>query len=839
MWSVHLTRISRLFLSDMGLGKTIQGVASMAIYHREWPLLVLTPSSARYHWESEFVRWLGIQSDVNKAQGDGAEVINADALIYEDQVNVMGSAKDKLFPTTDTKVVICSYGLVTGLAESGKLLPSMFPCAIVDESHMLKNKASKRTATLLPILKATRRCVLLSGTPALARPAELWPQIDIIGTEQHGWWANEQEFNDRYVRGGTAQTRAELHTMLTGTVMIRRMKNEILKSMPRKLREKASLNLLNDAQKREFREMLAKLRQGKGAMGKLARQDHEEARSRKDNLQDVDDFVESADNEQEDSGTATLGGNTEEEETHRLNQWIQSNYDAERRHIKKGLELRGFAKGDPDFKAAYEADREKLQIKYNDLYQQRLQEIKSRYSEDQEGKRVSVLSKLYERTGEVKLPMIAYLLKRWLNDKTKGKLCIFAHHISVLDELNEIVNLYNREDDESSKCYIRIDGSTSPKMRQQQINAFQTDPACRIALLGITAAGVAVTLTASSTVWFAELFWTPAIMVQAEDRCHRIGQQARVRCLYFVARGTVDEILWRLIEKKFQDLGEFVEGKEKLKMVVDKTYTTVHQLCEQFQALDSRFDEDDEWDDDDDENGDASDDDDVLDANLERDIEALGKEECKMIETPDGSDPTKIAQTSGQTEDDAIALSDDEEMSPPKPVATTKTTTMAATATNGGFQPVVPQPPSHGFSASNFRAYRIRLQGPKLGIEIGFYQQRPIVSRVNESRVALHGENSKPAVGDVLVGLNGHIFPTVNTMSPILVAIRQGLQRGAVTLTLCEEPNFTRLYKAYLVKEREKKREKRRAEDAAKKKQEELKGKSSDEVTKKDVIEIE
>ena len=87
---------------------------------------------------------------------------------------------------------------------------------------------------------------------------------------------------------------------------------------------------------------------------------------------------------------------------------------------------------------------------------------------------------------------------------------------------------------------------------------FQTDPTVRIALLGITAAGVAVTLTASSTVWFAELFWTPAIMVQAEDRCHRIGQQATVRCLYFIAKGTLDEVLWKLIEKKFRDLGEVI-----------------------------------------------------------------------------------------------------------------------------------------------------------------------------------------------------------------------------------------------------------------------------------------
>lgn len=76
---------------------------------------------------------------------------------------------------------------------------------------------------------------------------------------------------------------------------------------------------------------------------------------------------------------------------------------------------------------------------------------------------------------------------------------------------------------DSTTQYIRIDGSTSPRERQNQIRRFQ-DPRndrLRVAVLGITAAGVAVTLTASSTVWFAELFWTPALMIQAEDRVHR------------------------------------------------------------------------------------------------------------------------------------------------------------------------------------------------------------------------------------------------------------------------------------------------------------------------------
>lgn len=112
--------------------------------------------------------------------------------------------------------------------------------------------------------------------------------------------------------------------------------------------------------------------------------------------------------------------------------------------------------------------------------------------------------------------MVVDMLKRWLNDPAKGKLCIFAHHIFVLDAIVEQVGLSNEAS--SNKRFIRIDGSTSPKDRQAQIKQFQNDASVRIAVLGITAAGVAVTLTASSTVWFAELFWTPALMIQAEGK---------------------------------------------------------------------------------------------------------------------------------------------------------------------------------------------------------------------------------------------------------------------------------------------------------------------------------
>jgi len=78
--------------------------------------------------------------------------------------------------------------------------------------------------------------------------------------------------------------------------------------------------------------------------------------------------------------------------------------------------------------------------------------------------------------------------------------------------------------------------------------------------LSITAIGVGFTLTAASTVIFAELYWTPAVLIQAEDRTHRIGQQQSVNIHYLIGDKTIDPIMLRQLEKKIGIVARVLDG---------------------------------------------------------------------------------------------------------------------------------------------------------------------------------------------------------------------------------------------------------------------------------------
>jgi SWI/SNF-related matrix-associated actin-dependent regulator 1 of chromatin subfamily A len=84
---------------------------------------------------------------------------------------------------TTTSVTIISYDLATRMEL--ELRERRWPMIICDESHYLKTPTAKRTQVMMQLLCRAKRVVMLSGTPALSRPMELYPQIDAIRVQSY------------------------------------------------------------------------------------------------------------------------------------------------------------------------------------------------------------------------------------------------------------------------------------------------------------------------------------------------------------------------------------------------------------------------------------------------------------------------------------------------------------------------------------------------------------------------------------------------------------------------------------------------------------------------------
>jgi len=144
---------------------------------------------------------------------------------------------------------------------------------------------------------------------------------------------------------------------------------------------------------------------------------------------------------------------------------------------------------------------------------------------------------------------------KWIEDflESGEKLVVFAHHKDVIQKLEK----------RFKKICVKIDGGVSPKNRQKAVNKFQNDAQCTLFLGNLDAASVGLTLTAASNTCFIEFGWTPGVMVQAEDRVHRIGQEAdSVNAWYLTAINTIEADIIRLVEKKARILDQILDGAD-------------------------------------------------------------------------------------------------------------------------------------------------------------------------------------------------------------------------------------------------------------------------------------
>lgn len=149
--------------------------------------------------------------------------------------------------------------------------------------------------------------------------------------------------------------------------------------------------------------------------------------------------------------------------------------------------------------------------------------------------------------------LVKFMTLRSLSSKGKVKQAIdFVKTFLANDKplilfcsLHEVV-------DEIMKAFpkaVRVTGRDSTAMKQAAVDAFQSGKA-KLIVCSIKAAGVGLTLTASSNVAFVEFPWTYADCCQCEDRAHRIGQKDNVTCYYLIGRHTIDRTLYNIIYEK-------------------------------------------------------------------------------------------------------------------------------------------------------------------------------------------------------------------------------------------------------------------------------------------------
>jgi len=498
----------RVLLGDeMGLGKTVQALIIAAHYAAEWPVLIACPASLCRAWADEAKRWLP-----QHALGLG-----------DSSIQVINKGSD--VPRRLARVLIVSYDLLARNPQfqccaSG----SKFRVVICDEAHFLKSTTSQRTVAILPLIKRARRAILITGTPAVNNAAELYPLIDAL---LPGLLPSKLDFFSRYcwqkqVLGFRRQQVAvwhgsmrpeELHQLLLQTVMIRRLKSEVLTELPAKRRQRVQLaGLCSDA--------MTKLACSRASLqgSKLPNVEGEVAASESSCEQSLMQLflgVGGRVGKAADSGMDIADGGRS------VLKCAKDVLDSAEH--QEDTEQQGEVSGPSHMEAGAEQARSWKQA-------------------------VAEMARL---TCEAKTRAVADYVECLV--LSGCRFLLFAHHRTMLDSLEDRLSHIHAR-------HFRIDGSTPLAKRATYVAEFQEGDEIQVALLSIAACGQGLNLQSASIVVFAELHWVVGQMLQAEDRVHRVGQSTSVNVQYLIAPGTLDDAMYEVLNRKYRDTSATLDG---------------------------------------------------------------------------------------------------------------------------------------------------------------------------------------------------------------------------------------------------------------------------------------
>ena len=137
-----------------------------------------------------------------------------------------------------------------------------------------------------------------------------------------------------------------------------------------------------------------------------------------------------------------------------------------------------------------------------------------------------------------------------------------GRRVLIFSQFTKMLKLIGRELTMRGQTYFYLDGETPAESRVQTCNRFNEGER-DLFLISLKAGGTGLNLTGADTVILYDLWWNPAVEEQAADRTHRIGQEKVVKVIKLVARGTIEEKMNDLQEKKRELIADIIDSEEK------------------------------------------------------------------------------------------------------------------------------------------------------------------------------------------------------------------------------------------------------------------------------------
>lgn len=133
-----------------------------------------------------------------------------------------------------------------------------------------------------------------------------------------------------------------------------------------------------------------------------------------------------------------------------------------------------------------------------------------------------------------------------------------GHKVLVFSQFVKMLEVVCRHLEAEKIIYEYLDGKTPPRQRKARVERFQTDGRVPVFLISLRAGGLGLNLTAADYVIQLDPWWNPAVEVQATDRTHRIGQTRHVFAYKLITKGTVEEKILELQERKRRLVQELI-----------------------------------------------------------------------------------------------------------------------------------------------------------------------------------------------------------------------------------------------------------------------------------------